>query len=78
MCDGYTSSSILWNYIKDFYPEANLHFLCHEHKDHGLEDTWEKIDEEHWDLLVLPDAGSNDYEYHKLFKEKGTDIIVLD
>lgn len=76
--DGYTSSAILWNYVKDFYPNANLHFLCHEHKNHGFDDTWEQIDEEHWDLILLPDSSSNDYLHHKHFKEQGTDILILD
>ncbi len=32
------SSAMLWLYIKDFYPNANLEYICHEHKQHGLED----------------------------------------
>lgn len=30
------------------------------------------------DLIVLPDSSSNDYEEHKILKEMGYDILVLD
>lgn len=30
------------------------------------------------DLIILPDSSSNDYEYHKILKERGYDILVLD
>jgi single-stranded DNA-specific DHH superfamily exonuclease len=31
-CDGFTSSSILWLYIKNIFPNAKLNFTIHEHK----------------------------------------------
>lgn len=77
--DGFTSSSILWNYIKAIFPEANLHFTVHDHKQHGLSD---KIDwftnVEHFDLVICPDSASYDIEYHKMLEEEGTDCLVLD
>lgn len=76
--DGATSASMLWNYVKEAYPFADLSFICHEHKGHGFGDLWEEVDKQHWDLILVPDAGSNDYEFHKYFKDKGTDIICID
>ncbi len=76
--DGICSSAMLWNYIKEYKPFADLSFLCHEHKAHGLSDTWEEIDQNHWDLILLPDSSSNDYTFHSFFADKGTDLIVLD
>lgn len=76
--DGYSSSAMLYNYIKDFYPNSNLSYLCHEHKGHGLSDLMDEVREEQWNLILLPDSGSNDYTYHKILKDKGIDIIVLD
>ena len=48
--DGYTSSSILWLYIKHIFPDARLEFTVHDHKQHGLDDkvTW-ICDEAKWD-----------------------------
>ena len=44
--DGYCSSAMIYLYIKDFYPEVKLEYICHEHKQHGLEDIIEKVEEE--------------------------------
>ena len=41
--DGYCSASILWLYLKDFFPDIDLKFICHEHKAPGLEDIIDDI-----------------------------------
>lgn len=78
-CDGFTSSSILWLYIKHIFPKANLNFTLHEHKQHGLDD---KID---WletlndiDLVICPDSASYDVEEHSRLAELNIDCLVLD
>ena len=77
--DGFTSSSILWLYIKQTFPDAELEFTVHEHKQHGLDDKVDWItDEAKWDLVMVPDAGSYDIEEHRMLGEMGMDIIVLD
>ena len=77
--DGFTSSSILWLYIKHIFPEAKLEFTVHEHKQHGLNDKIDWIsDEAQWDLVICPDAGSYDVEEHRALGELGMDIICLD
>lgn len=77
--DGFTSSSILWLYIKNIFPEADLTFTVHEHKQHGLEDKidW-LIDEEQFDLVICPDAASYDVDCHHRLYEINTDCICLD
>lgn len=78
-CDGFTSSSILWLYIKHLFPEAKLEFTVHEHKQHGLDDKIDWIeDEARWDLIVVPDAGSYDVEEHRRLGELGMDVLVWD
>jgi len=77
--DGFTSSAILWLYIKHIFPEARLDFTVHEHKQHGLNDKIDWItDEAKWDLVVCPDAGSYDVMEHRALGELGMDIICLD
>lgn len=77
--DGVTSSSILWLYIKHTFPEVELEFTVHEHKQHGLDDKVDWItDEARWDLVVIPDAGSYDVKEHRMLGELGMDVIVLD
>lgn len=77
--DGYTSSSILWLYIKHIFPEAELEFTVHDHKQHGLDDKVDWIcDEARWDLVLCPDAGSYDVAEHRALGELGIDVICLD
>lgn len=77
--DGFTSSAMLWNYLKLCFPHLKLQFKIHEGKAHGLEDLIEEILQEGWaDLVIEPDAGSNDEEFHKELCEAGIECIVLD
>lgn len=77
-CDGYTSSAMLWNYIKRVRPEAKLSYILHEHKGHGLSDLFDKVMETDAKFILLPDSGSNDYSYHKILKEHDREALVLD
>jgi single-stranded-DNA-specific exonuclease len=78
-CDGFTSSAILWLYIKQIFPDARLEFTVHEHKQHGLNDKIDWISNEaKWDLVICPDAGSYDVNEHRALKDLGIDIICLD
>lgn len=77
--DGFTSSAILWLYIKSIFPEANLDFTVHSHKQHGLDDKIDWIeDNAKWDLVVVPDAGSYNIKEHLRLGQLGMDCIVLD
>ena len=77
-CDGITSSSILWLYIKHIFPQAKLSFKMHEHKQHGLNDQIDWIEEQDFDLILISDAASFDVIEHKRLKERGIDCIILD
>lgn len=78
-CDGFTSSAILWNYIKSIYPNSDLNFTVHERKQHGLSDKIDWfIEEEQFDLIILPDAGSYDVKYHERLAAINTDVLCLD
>lgn len=78
LCDGVTSSSILWLYIKSIYPDADLTFTLHEHKQHGLEDKIHWILGQDFKLVLIPDAGSFDLKYHQMLHEAGVECICLD
>ena len=80
-CDGFTSASLLINYLYDLFPtyvKNSLKWFVHEDKQHGLEDVMDYINSHNFKLVIVPDASSNDYEYHKILKDKGIDVIVLD
>lgn len=77
-CDGFTSSSILWLYIKHIYPNADLSFTVHEHKQHGLNDKIDWIENQDFQLVIVPDAGSYDIKEHARLHSRGVDCICLD
>jgi single-stranded-DNA-specific exonuclease len=77
--DGFTSSAILWLYIKSIFPQANLSFRVHEHKQHGLSDMIDMIeDNPEWDLVICPDSASYDVKEHSRLEQLGIDCLILD
>ena len=81
-CDGYTSAAVLINYLHDYFPnwvESKLDFVMHEGKQHGLNDQMDLLMGSDYQLLLVPDAGSNDVnECTYLVKDQDMDIIILD
>ena len=74
--DGFTSAAIFIQYLRKFNKEVNIVPILHKGKGHGLSDTYEDVLNTYPSYVVLPDAGSNDYEYMvKLVMEMGGDII---
>ena len=76
--DGITSTSILWLYIKQIFPQADLEFTLHLHKQHGINDKIDWIENQDYHLVIIPDAGSFEIDEHKRLWERGIDCIVLD
>ena len=79
-CDGFTSSALLINYLYDLFPawvENNLSWFIHDGKQHGLSDFPEALKKD-ISLLLVPDAGSNDFIYHEDFSKQDINIIILD
>jgi len=77
-CDGYTSAAVMTNYLHDIVPEwteNHLRFYIHGGKQHGLADV--EVDND-IALVIVPDAGSNDYYEHKQLNQRGIGVIVLD
>lgn len=77
-CDGYTSSAILWLYIKRIFPQTDIEFTVHEHKQHGLNDKIDWIEGQDFQLVICPDAASFDVAEHKRLYERGISCICLD
>ena len=79
-CDGFTSAALLINYLYDIFPawvQNKLSWFMHSGKQLGLSDF--PIEQaKDIKLFLIPDASSNDYEYHKQLKDMGKDIIILD
>lgn len=78
-CDGYTSSAMLYLYIKSLDQDYPVEYVMHSRpKMHGLSSNeYIKIPED-TKLLIIADAGTNDANECNTLIEQGTDIIILD
>ena len=75
--DGFTSAALLYNYLRANYPNARIDYQVHDQKRHGL-DMVDSIYQNKYDLIIVPDAGSNEYEKHKILKDLNIDCLILD
>lgn len=80
-CDGYTSSAILINYLYDCnadFTKEHVHWFLHDGKQHGLADAMNWIQDIYPDLVIVPDAGSNDIEDINTLHNMDIKVIILD
>jgi len=79
--DGFTSSALLINYLYDLFPSFvlnNIIWFIHDGKQHGLNDCVDWIIENEVNLVIVPDAGSNDIEECKKLYQHHIPVIILD
>lgn len=77
--DGNTSAAIMYKYLKFVNPLVKLRYFIHRHKTHGLTPEFmEYLSENKADLVIVPDAGTNDIEQREKITEMGIDLIVID
>lgn len=77
--DGYTSASIIGDYIENNHKSINVRYIIHSGRQHGLTpEVMKDVKEKMPNILIIPDASSGDFEQHKELKELGLDILVLD
>ena len=78
--DGFTSSAIMYQYLKKIKEEVLIDYFIHEGKQHGLEDMIDAIleNENRYNLLIIPDASSNDFEYIEQLKQINLPVLILD
>lgn len=74
--DGYTSGAMIYSYTTKDMNYSNVSYSLHTEKQHGI--SSDITIPSKTKLLIVPDAGSNDYQKHRELKEKGIDIIILD
>lgn len=76
--DGFCSSAIFINYINAVAPEYaadHIKYYLHTGKQHGLADMLDQLTAP---IVVIPDAGSNDYEEHELMSKRGQVLVIFD
>lgn len=76
--DGYTSSAMLYGYIKMLDPDYPIEYIIHKQpKSHGLANDMDIIPDDA-KLFIIADAGSNDAQECGELISRGLDIIILD
>jgi single-stranded-DNA-specific exonuclease len=77
-CDGYTSAALFINWMNDAFPSyiSNIDWYLHDSKQHGLSDCIDLAME--YNIIVLPDSSSNDYDYHRKLKSEGKQVLIFD
>lgn len=77
--DGTCSASIMYMFLKSY---ANIEPILYFHngKQHGIHDVIDDIIKDGIEFLIVPDAGTNDVEDCRLFKDNilDGDILILD
>jgi single-stranded-DNA-specific exonuclease len=74
--DGVCSTAILYNYLSRIYKKEKLTYILHTNKSHGLDRN--VVIPKDIQLLILPDAGTNDCEQIETLMKSGLSVIVLD
>ena len=78
--DGFSSASFIYQYIKLINPSIEIVFLTHVGKAHGVKDLMDQLMgiKDNIDLLIIPDASSNDFKEHSIISSWDIDILIAD
>ena len=75
--DGFCSAAMMYLYIKKMDEDYPVEYILHVRaKAHGLSD--DVVISKDIQLLIIPDAGTNDIDRCKELSESGIDILILD
>lgn len=74
--DGYTSASIMAQYLHQRFPDTSVTLGVHSGKEHGVE--IDKALASDAKIVIIPDAGSNQFEEQRQLSEAGKVVIILD
>lgn len=77
-CDGFSSASIIYQYIKRIKPDISIKILLHKGKVHGLSDVVEEICQDDSSLVIIPDASTGDSKECAMLYSCGKEVIILD
>ena len=80
--DGYASSALMYLFLINecSYPKEKIQIFHHQKKTHGLSDdkVFKEIKKSDVNLMIIPDAGSNDIEQIKDLLKLGKKVLILD
>ena len=76
--DGFSSAAMLLNYLLRINKNLNYITFFHAEKQHGLKDSVNYFISQRCDLVIVPDAGTNDLKEQEKLYLNSIDLIILD
>jgi single-stranded-DNA-specific exonuclease len=73
--DGVTSSAIFYNYFRTIFPECKIYYRLHDGKEHGVIVDTIPVET---DIVVIPDAGSNQQDELEWISRSGRTALIID
>ena len=73
--DGYTSAAVLISYLRRRWPEVKIVHRLHNGKEHGI--ILDTVPSD-CSVVIIPDAGSNQFDEQNLLVSSGKTVIILD
>jgi single-stranded-DNA-specific exonuclease len=73
--DGVTSSAIFYNYFRTIFPECKIYYRLHDGKEHGIIVDTIPVET---DIVVIPDAGSNQQDELEEISRSGRTVLIID
>lgn len=73
--DGLLSSAMFIRYLKKVAPQLNIQHRQHKGKQHGIRS---KDVPDGTDIVVIPDAATNDIAEHKKLVERSIEVLIVD
>lgn len=77
-CDGFSSASVIYQYIKRINSNIQINIFLHKGKVHGLSDVIDEICQSNSSLVIVPDAGTGDSKECAMLYSHGKEVIILD
>lgn len=77
-CDGFSSASVIYQYIKQINKDIQINIYLHKGKVHGLSDVIDEICQSNSSLVIVPDAGTGDSKECAMLYSQGKEVIILD
>lgn len=75
--DGFASATLFIKFMQEL--NCPIDIIIDEGKTHGLtQNVINTVLTKEYDLIIIPDSGSNDIDQHKILRQYNVDFIVLD
>lgn len=77
--DGFTSGAIMYKTLKAINPASEIYTYIHNKKQHGItKEFLDYVEQLQPNLIIIPDAGTNDIEGRKKIVDWGIELLIID